>query len=405
MRITNTMIIGNVMRNYNSITRLLDRQMQQLSSGRRFLVPSDDPVRMLQAMRLQTNMFEYSQYLKNVSDARSWVETTETALAGAENILQRVRELTVQAYNDPQSQDSREATAIEIEVLLGELKNVGNTCFDGRYIFNGQSTTKNPYEMSKDNEGYIEFVGDTGEGIIEYEISPGINIEINVPPQKIFDNGSVNILDELRNLCDDLRNPELDLVNVVGRGTKSLGILQNDLVFQINDSRDNQSVTITITGGSSAEEAVAQINQQLAQAGINQLQASLSPKKQLIFTLKEETDPGRFTIADDPASPGALKDVTGMYPGKLMSYLKKIDVGIDNLLRWQGEMGARVNRLELTENRLQEVNHYSTELINEQAYIDFAEMITQLKMQENLQRAALAVGARIIQPTLMDFLR
>lgn len=393
------------MRNYNSITRVLDRQMQQLSSGRRFLVPSDDPVRMLQAMRLQTNMFEYSQYLKNVSDARSWVETTETALAGAENILQRVRELTVQAYNDPQSQDSREATAIEIEVLLGELKNVGNTCFDGRYIFNGQSTTKNPYEMSKDNEGYIEFVGDTGEGIIEYEISPGINIEINVPPQKIFDNGSVNILDELRNLCDDLRNPDLDLVNVVGRGTKSLGILQNDLVFQINDSRDNQSVTITITGGSSAEEAVAQINQQLAQAGINQLQASLSPKKQLIFTLKEETDPGRFTIADDPASPGALKDVTGMYPGKLMSYLKKIDVGIDNLLRWQGEMGARVNRLELTENRLQEVNHYSTELINEQAYIDFAEMITQLKMQENLQRAALAVGARIIQPTLMDFLR
>ncbi|MGI6649792.1 MAG: flagellin [Bacillota bacterium] len=88
-----------------------------------------------------------------------------------------------------------------------------------------------------------------------------------------------------------------------------------------------------------------------------------------------------------------------------MSYLKKIDVGIDNLLRWQGEMGARVNRLELTENRLQEVNHYSTELINEQAYIDFAEMVTQLKMQENLQRAALAVGARIIQPTLMDFLR
>jgi len=393
------------MRNYNSITRLLDRQMQQLSSGRRFLVPSDDPVRMLQAMRLKTNMFEYSQYLKNVSDARSWVETTETALAGAENILQRVRELTVQAYNGTQSQDSREATAIEIEVLLGELKNVGNTCFDGRYVFNGQNTTKNPYEMGKDNDGYIEFVGDTGEGIIEYEISPGINIEINVPPQKIFDNGSVNILDELRNLCDDLRNPELDLVNVVGRGTKSLGILQNDLVFQINDSRDNQSVTITITGGSSAEQAVAQINQQLAQAGINQLQATLSPKKQLIFTLKEETDPGRFTIADDPASPGALKDVTGMYPGKLMSYLKKIDVGIDNLLRWQGEMGARVNRLELTENRLQEVNHYSTELINEQAYIDFAEMITQLKMQENLQRAALAVGARIIQPTLMDFLR
>ncbi|MGI6649791.1 MAG: flagellin hook IN motif-containing protein [Bacillota bacterium] len=62
-------------------------------------------------------------------------------------------------------------------------------------------------------------------------------------------------------------------------GRRVWTILENDLVFQINDSRDNQSVTITITGGSSAEQAVAQINQQLAQAGINQIQAGLSPKE------------------------------------------------------------------------------------------------------------------------------
>jgi flagellar hook-associated protein 3 FlgL len=402
------MMISNVMRNYNQITKNLDRQMQQISSGRRFTVPSDDPARMLQAIRLESSMFEYEQFSKNVSDARSWVETTESTLSGAENILQRVRELTVRACNGGAPQDSYNVIADEIEMLLGELKNLGNSSYDGRYIFNGKKTTEPPYAVSA-NAGYVDFVGDAGEGIIRYEISTGITIDINVPPRSIFDNGSVNILDELRNLCDDLKSSQTNMIDVVGRGTKSINSVEltNDLVFQIRDVKDNTRVAnISFAAGTyTAAEMVEQINLQLAEADISEIQAGLSDNNQLLFLINGEIDSRNLQLNDLSEGSDNLKSVFGINSGKLMTYLSKLDEGIDNLLRWQGEMGSRINRLDLTQNRLGEVTFYATQQVNEQAYIDFAEMVTQMKMQENLQQAALAVGARIIQPTLMDFLR
>jgi flagellar hook-associated protein 3 FlgL len=78
---------------------------------------------------------------------------------------------------------------------------------------------------------------------------------------------------------------------------------------------------------------------------------------------------------------------------------------LDNLLAERATLGARVNRIELIKDRLdaQEVNVNELMSTNEDA--DIAEVITNLKTQESVHRAALGAGARIIQPTLLDFLR
>jgi flagellar hook-associated protein 3 FlgL len=77
----------------------------------------------------------------------------------------------------------------------------------------------------------------------------------------------------------------------------------------------------------------------------------------------------------------------------------------DNLLSERASLGARVNRIELIKDRLnaQEVN--VNELMSKNEDADVAEVITELKTQESVHRAALGAGARIIQPTLLDFLR
>ncbi|MGE5553708.1 MAG: flagellar hook-associated protein FlgL [Betaproteobacteria bacterium] len=87
------------------------------------------------------------------------------------------------------------------------------------------------------------------------------------------------------------------------------------------------------------------------------------------------------------------------------SSLDLIDQAVDNLLEWQAELGARTNQLELTNNRLLELKANFQKLLSENEDADIAEVIMQLKMQENVYRAALDAGARIIQPTLLDFLR
>lgn len=83
----------------------------------------------------------------------------------------------------------------------------------------------------------------------------------------------------------------------------------------------------------------------------------------------------------------------------------ELDTAIDNILSLRSEVGAKTNRLDLTKSRLDEANLNLSELLSKNEDINTAEVITQLKMQENTYRTALAAGARIIQPTLIDFLR
>lgn len=115
---------------------------------------------------------------------------------------------------------------------------------------------------------------------------------------------------------------------------------------------------------------------------------------------------------DDPEK-DLLKTLQGVYDnmvndrGKEISNvdIEKLQENLDQVLACRAKIGARVNRLEMTSNRMkdQEINY--TKLQAEVESADPAEVIMQLKTQENVYRSALSVGARIIQPTLMDFLR
>ncbi|HHV16661.1 MAG TPA: flagellar hook-associated protein FlgL [Gelria sp.] len=85
--------------------------------------------------------------------------------------------------------------------------------------------------------------------------------------------------------------------------------------------------------------------------------------------------------------------------------LGKIDNKMTDLLTARSTIGAKVNRLELQQNRLEGTRISFTDLLSQNEDADMAEVIMNLKMQENVYRSSLAAGARIIQPTLIDFLR
>ncbi|MEH7225051.1 flagellar hook-associated protein FlgL [Bacillus sp. JJ1566] len=97
----------------------------------------------------------------------------------------------------------------------------------------------------------------------------------------------------------------------------------------------------------------------------------------------------------DPAKSGA--DLTG--------YLSDIETQMDNLLLLRAEIGAKQNRAEMMEYRLDSQEITATKLMSENEDADIEKIITELTTQESLHRAALSVGARIIQPSLIDFLR
>ncbi|WP_027409285.1 flagellar hook-associated protein FlgL [Anoxybacteroides tepidamans] len=89
----------------------------------------------------------------------------------------------------------------------------------------------------------------------------------------------------------------------------------------------------------------------------------------------------------------------------ISQYLSYIDKHINNLLSARAELGARSNRVELMEDRVDQQEVIANRILSDNEDADIEKVITDLKTQESVHRAALGVGARIIQPTLLDFLR
>lgn len=87
------------------------------------------------------------------------------------------------------------------------------------------------------------------------------------------------------------------------------------------------------------------------------------------------------------------------------SSLEDLDLAINDIINARADLGARMNRLELIEHRLEEQEVIAKKTMSENEDVHFEEAITNLITQESLYRASLAAGARIIQPTLLDFLR
>lgn len=85
--------------------------------------------------------------------------------------------------------------------------------------------------------------------------------------------------------------------------------------------------------------------------------------------------------------------------------LDKLDSNIDTLLGVRSDIGAKVNRIELAQSRLDDINLNINNLLSKNEDADIAEVIMHLKMAENVYQSSLSAGARIISPSLVDFLR
>lgn len=102
---------------------------------------------------------------------------------------------------------------------------------------------------------------------------------------------------------------------------------------------------------------------------------------------------------------GIQKSLEGTGTGDLNTLLSDLDGHMDVLSAERSELGARYNRLELVEARIDQQEVIATRILSDNEDADIERVIMDLTTQESVHKAALSVGARIIQPTLMDFLR
>lgn len=90
---------------------------------------------------------------------------------------------------------------------------------------------------------------------------------------------------------------------------------------------------------------------------------------------------------------------------RIDQFLSEIDVHLDSVIKNLADIGAKTNRLDFIENRIEDNNIAMTEILSKVQDIDFAEVTIKFKSLESIYRASLSVGAKVIQPTLVDFIQ
>jgi flagellar hook-associated protein 3 FlgL len=302
IRITNGMLVNELKYNLNNNYTNMDKYQRQLATGRKINLPSDNPAGLVKSLRLRTNLVEGEQYLANINEGINFMETTDAALGNLNSIMQRIRELAVNAANGTNDDSARRAIADEIKELTDQITIVANTSYGSKYIFAGTNVTQQPCQEDSDPDTF-KWTGNNEA--LQLEIGVGVKLTINLTDSSMNNffvgNGSdPGVIDFCRGLVSDIETGNLDAVNAA---------------------------------------------------------------------------------------------------------LTTADKFIDNLLTARSTIGAKVNRLELQQSRLDSTQISYTSLLSQNEDADIAEVIMNLKMQESVYRASLAAGARIIQPSLVDFLR
>ncbi len=109
----------------SSVNRSMETSMERLSTGKRINTAADDAAGVAIASRLTSEIRGTNQAIRNASDAQAFIDTAEGAHDEVVNILQRMRELTVQAANDTNGAADRTAIQDELTALTAEIDRIG----------------------------------------------------------------------------------------------------------------------------------------------------------------------------------------------------------------------------------------------------------------------------------------
>lgn len=141
MRITNKIIQNNSLSNINLAKVAEDNKASQVSSGKKIVRPSDDPIVAIRSLRLRSSVVELTQYYtRNAKDAEAWTKTTDDALQQVADVITDMIKQYDKGANEYLTSSDRNIILEQLKALQGEVYATGDADYAGRYIFTGYRT-------------------------------------------------------------------------------------------------------------------------------------------------------------------------------------------------------------------------------------------------------------------------
>jgi len=393
MRVTQKILTDRSMQNLNNILSRVLRTQDILSSGKEIRRPSDDPVRFNQVLSLRTSIEKLDQYTSNVEDGINWLNLVDESLSSVSGVLEKVRTLVLQGANGTLTAEDREMIATEIEAYLEELIGTANTSYAGRHLFSGTQTLTVPFSREG---GIITYYGDNNSIVLEIENNT--TLAIGFPGDDVFFRGFEASSGDMTSVDFNNYNGSSFTINGKTVNIDSATITSlSDLVNLINNDPNLKSEVYALSDGdrlilrSRTASPLSLAGTPLEAWGIIGNGGNI---------LNSQEAEGVFKVVED-----IIKDLRNNEVSKLSGEdLGNLDEALDNLLAVRSQVGARTLRLENSRNRFEEFSVNFKKLLSLNEDIDVAEVVMQLNEHQNVYQMALAATARVIQPTLLDFL-
>jgi flagellar hook-associated protein 3 FlgL len=188
------------------------KNLEQISSGRRILTPSDNPAAYVRTLEVSQADAGNTQYASNRQQAMAGFGMLESTLGDVTNLLQNAQELAVYAGNGTLTDSGRSAIATELRGNLDELLGLANrTDGNGQYLFSGFQATTKPFA---DAGSGVQYFGD--EGVRMVQVSASRQLGVNESGREVFERipasggGYQSMFKTLSDLIGILEAPQTD---------------------------------------------------------------------------------------------------------------------------------------------------------------------------------------------------
>ncbi len=312
---------------------------QQLASGRRVLRPSDDPAGATRILTLRESVTTLQQYNENINLATNRLQIEESALISAGDLLQRARELAIQANNATQTNETRAGAAVEIQGILDGLLGAANTRdSNNEYIFAGFRTSAPPFVATGNTFNYV---GD--QGVRDVQIGASRQVAVGDSGERVF---------------FDIANGNGLFATSANNANNGNGVIDpgsvTDIASYVQDTYTvtfgaggtyqvtNSSATVVATGTHSDGEAIGFLGIQATISGqpANGDTFTFAPSTgQDVFTTVQNLVNVLNTTVTDPSSQADLNNGINVA-------LSNIDQALDNIVQTRSSVGSRLNALE-----------------------------------------------------------
>lgn len=200
VRITTNMTTRQILADVQNASARLSKTQAKMASGKELNQPSDNPFQVSRALQLRADMDQNRQYQRNVGEANSWHDVTDSSLGHISDFVLRARELILQGANDTMGADGRSAVAAGLQQIVDSVKGEANAQYAGRFIFSGSATNQPPYQLGA-SDAYSG-----NNDVVKREIGPNVQIDLNVTGNSVIGDSAGGLLKTLRDAITDLNS-------------------------------------------------------------------------------------------------------------------------------------------------------------------------------------------------------